>query len=432
MATRQFLGNAPRIAQVTAWLFAGTWETSDVITVTPTGSTKVFTTTAGSTTVATLVESLKEALVALDATNWPEFAEVTWTRSGSSLVATSNTAGVPFTFTVATTETGGVPADAQTIDGVASSAGTNSTANSGPNVVNLAANWSGSAVPVNSDDVYIDGDVDLLYGLDNNTVTLTSLTIAGTFTGRIGLPERNGSGYDEYRETYLKISATTVNIGIGEGNGSGRIKLNTGSVQTTLNVHGMGSKVDAQAPHALLWIGTHNSNTVNLYRGSVGLAALPGEAATIATLRIGYDENQAGDVQVTVGVGVTLTTLVKNGGELLLLCAFTTATQKAGDTTFTGTSLNGTTLNVNDSGRWFHNATGTITTLNLSGDESVIFDASRDQRSKTITTANRYGRAQLLDPFKVLAFTNGIDLEQADLSGINLGTNINIQRAAVS
>ena len=50
-----------------------------------------------------------------------------------------------------------------------------------------------------------------------------------------------GSGYAEYREQYLKISATTVNIGSGQGGGSSLIKLDVGSVQTTVVVSGTGS-----------------------------------------------------------------------------------------------------------------------------------------------------------------------------------------------
>src|SRR4051794_15444652 len=123
MGTVRWRGDAPAVAQVTAWVFGGTWETDDVVKVTINGKTVSVTT--GSTVIATLLDTV---VTALNASTIQEIAEITWSRSSSSLVGTCDTAGVPFTCTVSTTEAGGGAADAQTIDGAASSAGTDSTA----------------------------------------------------------------------------------------------------------------------------------------------------------------------------------------------------------------------------------------------------------------------------------------------------------------
>ena len=75
-------------------------------------------TVAGSTTITTIIDTLVTAWNALSSTAYPEFAEITASRSSSSLVLTmdSTNAGRPFTCTVSTTETGGGAADSQTID----------------------------------------------------------------------------------------------------------------------------------------------------------------------------------------------------------------------------------------------------------------------------------------------------------------------------
>lgn len=429
MATCIFRGDAPAVAQVQAWVFGGTWEANDVITATING--KAVSMVTGGTDIATFLALF---VTALNASTIPEFAEVTWSQSTTTLIGTADTAGKPFTATMSTTETGGGGADSQTIDGTTSSTGTSTTACSGPNFWNVAGNWSGGAVPVNSDDVIVENtSTSILYGLDNNSVTLTSLSVRKTFTGTIGLPKINGTGssaYYEYRETYLKVSATTVNIGDGEGNGSGRIKLNTGTNAATVNVKGTGSTEETSLP-SFLWVGAHASNVANIYSGTTGIAALAGETATVPVIRISVAPNQAGDAVVICGSGATLTTINKAGGTLTLNGAATTITQTGGETTINGTGAI-TTLTMRDSGRVTYNTSGTLTTLYIAGQADTEIDFTKDMRSKTVTTANRYGYATIRDTFKVVTFTNGVDNEGTDITGLVLGSNLNIQRAAVS
>lgn len=429
MATCIWRGDAPAIAQVTEWAFGGTWEATDVINVTIGGKTVAI--TAGSTTITTIIDTIVTTLNALSSAYYPEHSEITWSRSSSSLVGTGDTPGIPFICTISTTETGGGAADAQTIDSTTSSAGTDSTACSGPKFWSVAANWSGGAVPGNSDTVYIENSSkDICYGLAQSGVTLTALNVAKSFTGKIGLPTYNATGYYEYRATYLAISATTVSIGDGDGQGSGRIKIDTGSNAATLNITATGPQAESGVP-SLLWKGAHASNAMNVYSGSIGIAALAGETATLPTLRVSYLSNLAGDANIVCGSGATLTTINKVGGLLIINSAATTITQTGGTLTIQGTGAV-TTLNLRDAGQCFYNTTGTLTTLNIAGESEPVIDFSQDMRAKTVTTTNRYGLSKIRDPFKVVTFTNGIDCEQSDLRNLELGSNINAVRGSVS
>jgi predicted aconitase with swiveling domain len=212
-----------------------------VITVTI--GSKTISTTAGSTVAATVVSNLVTTLQEVDE---PEFYAITWSAASAVLTATANIAGSPFTCTIATTETGGGAADAQTINGSASSSGTAVTVCTGPNFANLAGNWVGGSLPVDGDTVvFTNSDVPVLYGLNLNGVTPAAIYIDASYTGSIGLPTYNtlaGGVYYEYRDRFLKFcnsgdaSTTEVYIGQGNGTGSGRIQLDCGTGRVNVYV----------------------------------------------------------------------------------------------------------------------------------------------------------------------------------------------------
>lgn len=285
---------------------------------------------------------------------------------------------------------------------------------------------------VTGDDVYLENNnVDILYGLSQSAVILNSFNALASYTGLIGLPEKN-EDYYEYRPTYLAIGATTVNVGQGEGNGSPRIKLDTGSVQTAVNVYRTGVTTDT-AQGAFIWKGTHASNVMRVYRGSVAIAPIVGETATLATLTVGYVDNQSSDARVYVGPGVTISTLNVFGGivEIDSGATITTINQQGGQLVIRGSggvttaSLSGGTLD--------YRSTGTIATLNAATsstrDTTVTFERNP---GCTVTTCNVYGAAKISDPFKSVTFTNGVDCEQSDMSNLNLGVNLKVSRASVT
>jgi hypothetical protein len=411
MTTLRWRSGAVPVSQVQDFVFAGTWESTDVITVAI--GNKTLSTTATSATTATVVSALVTTFnAARDNADgfYPEFADLTASAPGSSTTfrITAATEGLPFTCTIATTETGGGAADAQTIDGAASSTGTASTACSGPNHWNTAANWSTGAVPVAADDVIIaDTDAAILYGLDQSAVTLTSLTINASYSGTIGLPEVNedeDEAYPEYRSTYLTIGATTLTIGRGDGQGSGRLKISNSNIQTALDVQSTGSGLDANLP-ALLWKGTNASNVVNITSGSMGIAHVAGETATVTTLRA------SGDAVVIAGSGTTLTTLNQAGGDVTLYAGLTTVTKTGG--TLTLWAGNVTTI-TDDEGVTRYLGTGTVTTWNVGSGAVAAFTPADVPRGTlagcTITNCTLYAGAALLDPWGRVTFSNGFRL----------------------
>lgn len=410
MATRIWIGGAGEVAQVTSWTFAGTWEATDIVNITI--GTHTVSVVTGSTTIATLLTTI---VTALNASTIPEFAEITWGGTSPALTATADTAGVPFTVTISTTETGGGAADSQTIDGSTSSTGTDTTACSGPNFANVAANWSGATAPVDSDDiVFADSEVDVLYGMANSAVSPASITIDQSYTGNIGLPTynetaSNGASYYEYRNRYLQYGTSgdavncAVTIGRGEGSGSPRVLLDTGSGQATIVVMNSGT-AETNAKGAILWKGTHASNTVTINKGSLAAATYPGETATIATLKVGYQTNVQGDASVVCSSGVTLTTVSQSGGTLQTESNVTTGSVTDGDWRFLAGTL--TTLNL-DGGAVRYRSTGTLTTANVGSNGNLDF--RQDMRARTVTNVNLYEGSEWHDPFSTVTATNGYD-----------------------
>jgi trimeric autotransporter adhesin len=416
MSTRTWLGHAPAVAQVQSWTLSGTWETTDTITLTINGKAVVF--TAGSATIKTIVDAMVATYNALSSATHPEFAEMTASNVGdTAFVLTADTAGRPFTATMTTADSGGA-ADDQRIEGdVTATTGTASVANAGPNCWSTAANWSGGAVPVNSDDVVFENSaVDCLYGIDQNAVTLTSLTIKQSYTGLIGLPRTNATAtsYVEYRDTYLKISATTITIGQGDGSGSGRIKINVGTAATTAHILNTGTPKEAGIESVLL-LGTHANNVVNVSKGSVGIAVFAGETSTVATLRVGYVSNQAGDSSVRCGSGVTLTNISKSGGKLDIASDTTAVTQSAGDLycragTPTAITINGGTL--------YYQSTANVASLVVAG--GGVADFSQDLRAKVVTACDIYSGATIKDPFGIVTWSGGIDCVECGAEDVKL------------
>lgn len=417
MATRTWIGSAPKVAEVTAYVLGGTWDATDVINMTI--GTVTVPLTVGSTSTTTIAALMATTWNALLAANYPQFKELTASSNTATFTLTANTAGLPFTVTIATTEPGGGAPATQTIDGGASSTGTDTTANSSPNQWSLAANWAEGVVPVAADDVNIErGSVDILYGLAQSAVTLTSLTIKATYTGKIGLPTRNATGYEEYRATQLAISATTCTIGQGQGSGSGRIKLNFGSVQTALTVYGMATSAETGLA-ALLWRGTHASNVVNVYSGTVGVAIFSGETAVIATLR------QTGGTVKTAS-GTTLMTIDKSAGSLETFSSATTITNRGGDiTVWSGAH---TTINLLQD-KLAYNSTGTLTTLNVYDAGEANFDEVNQAR--TVTNCTIVEGAKISDKAKTVTWTNGIILSKCGIEAVTLllGEDITITRS---
>lgn len=425
MATLRWLGRAAAVAQVTTLTVGGTVEAGDKFIVTCNG--KSVTVSATTTSTATTATEIYTAINALTDSLYPEFAEFTATNATASVVTlTGDTPGVPFTVTVNTTESNGGAADTQTFVAATTTAAT------GPNHWDNVNNWDTGAAPTTGDTVYIENsDIDILYGLDQNAVTLAALYVRQSFTGEIGLPEVHSGGaadYPEYRDTYLKISATILTVGDGPGQGSGRIKINTGSVATTLTVNGLGTPAEQDIP-AMLWKGTDATNIVRVYKGTFAAAWLGTDAANIATLNVGYQTAQASDVAVYCGAVTFATAISQEGGTLSLNTGVTTLTTKGGNMLVQGSGAI-TTLN-NWGSRVVYRGTGTVTTLNLGIGSSM--DYAQDMRGRTVTNTNVYGPVTIFDPFTTVTFTNPPKLYGQGIEDVTIirGKNITIATAVI-
>jgi hypothetical protein len=384
MATRTWIGAAPAVVQVNTFTFAGTWEATDVINV-AIGNVTV-SIVAGSTVVNTIVATVQAALAALDTDIYPQFAEITWTNNSANLIATANEAGYPFTVTISTTETGGGAADSQTIDGGTSSTGVATTACSGPNFANVAANWSGNALPVDSDVIiFANSNVSVLYGLSNGAVSPTRILRYQSFTGNLGLPETNLNGYPEYRTKDVAYGnnadgvPVVVDLGLGEGDGPALERWNFADCPATVNIQNSGQQDGDVKPINI--IGSALSVYAN--RGKIGLAQYPSQTAA-GPISIGFVEAKETDVDMVVGEGYTITTVVQNGGKVELNSHVDTSltTYSGSECSFNGTGaldqLNGY------GGKVYYNSTGTLGGATVIGAPEVL-DFSRDMRAKTVT-----------------------------------------------
>jgi hypothetical protein len=145
-------------------------------------------------------------------------------------------------------------------------------------------------------------------------IRLAALEFNSKYSGTVGLSKLNGLGYYEYRPLYLHIGlqaagAKTLTIGTGSGSGSGKLQLDTDVDQVAIKVIESGGSSETGIP-AILWKGTHASNSLNLIDGDVGVALYAGETATIAPLTM-----RGGNLEL--GAGATITGIDKTGGTLL-------------------------------------------------------------------------------------------------------------------
>lgn len=350
-------------------------------------------TVAGDTDVATTAAAL---LAALQAETHPYFTAVTWTNpSGGTITGTAVTAGVPFEA-------------ALSVSGVGSGAVTDfsdTTPNSGPNDWNAAANWSGGAKPANSDNVIIkDSAVNICYGLAQSGVTLSSLRIEKSYTGKLGLDYLNlanaadGSSANveavEYRATHLTIKVNGpvdlgAHNGIGVQNGSTRLLINLLDQETTVIVHDT-ARTSADNGRPALRIKCASATTsifVKSAPGGVGVAMdAPHETSTVGLVSVS-DTSTAS--RVFVGRGVTITTFFQNGGDNYLNAAATVTTVTAkggkllteGDYTITTLNANGGAVNANN----IKTAGNCVTTMNVAGGEVNFLGSNRP---RTVAATN--------------------------------------------
>ncbi len=428
MATKYWQGQSIGVQQVTTVTVGGTLA-GETFTISVGGiviATHTDTDTVIATTVAALVSQWNGStniyatgVLAVDAS--------------PDITLTAGTGGIPFEITLNT------PGGSATLGQAAT------TANAGPNVYDLATNWSDGLVPGAGDTIVFENSaVSVLWGLSNAGATLTECRIMQSYTGLIGLHHAkfqtsattNSTILPEYRDDYLAIDCTLIRIGEhwGQGNPSGsqRIKIDSGTVQSTINVSNSASNSADGTLEPIRWKGTHIAGLLNIFKGRVGIATTSaGEAAIVAELNVSHLGNVANDAKVSVGPNVTLAAVNQSGGVMTIQTAGATLTQLAGTTRTTGT---GAWTTVIVGGVFIGQSAGTITTLTIAADGKADF--SQDARPKTITNIDIHKGGNLNiangNP-QSITMTNGVDLIRASDSDVTLdfGNHISIAVSAI-
>jgi hypothetical protein len=228
---------------------------------------------------------------------------------------------------------------------------------------------------------------------------MAKTTIEAGFNQSIGLPEINPRGYREYRDQFLAINTTALEVGTGTGFRSSLIKLDLGSVATSVIVFGTGGASD---PNELpLQLRGGSAATLVATSGTIGIATRASDTGGFTSIVVADSAN------VECGLGCTHTTVNSNGFTRLENTA-TNLNVRNGNTITTGQATN---IDVSG-GNLAYQSAATITSAYV-GPGSL--DCS-DLRGRTCTTLRMRSGGQLIDPQKTL--TIGTLLLEAGTRGI--------------
>lgn len=383
MARNEWRGDALAVAGRERFTIAGTPAAGNTVTITCNRKVVTYTVITADT-VALVAAGLAAAWAAA---TFPETADanVEYTDGNAYLELVSANPGVPFTVTAGATG-GGATNTKSTI-----------TAASGPNHVDLAANWTANAVPTTGDAVVVSQGGAMLYGF-GSAITCDTWEFRPSYTEPVGLPAWNPAGYWEYRTRALTIDAPAVTVDAG----SSRMILR-GVASSTWVVNGTGTREDAAYP-ALDLGATGNVSAVKVAGGDVGiLFGEEGTARTIAAVSVTGDETV-----LTAGRDLTVTALDFDRGTVTAYGTVTTLTMGDGDYT----QAAGTLTNLNTyGGRVKLNHAGTVAAVVAKGrgDSSAgpVIDCTANNLARTFTDSDFSGGASLLDGNKSVTLDAG-------------------------
>jgi hypothetical protein len=427
MANRRWLGKAKAVRQVDTITIANTWATSDTCTITIDGIDLVVTIGANTTTaqVATTLSQAINGSTVTDTTatvsptiadsggqGLNQFDELIATVSGSVVTVTGGQTGYsdkPFTMSVV-----------EVTAGSGTSVEATATAATGPHHINNADNWSSDTLPVDDDVVIFDeGAIDAVFNLGALLIQPSQFIKTRNYTGKIGLAQTNedttSKPYPEYRAKYwlwssdVGTAVTTIDLEGGEvGVGSKLVRINAADCVVIWNQYGSGTRLITGQP-TCLFLGTSTTNVFNIPQGDLGISFFEGEAAHIATLRVGDGETGNATVICGGGVDITNAAIEQNGGTLSI-----DSTTSSGTIVVSGTgvlTVYGTTahasIDLRPSSTCKYNSSGTITTLKVQA--GATWDRSGDIRTVTVTNVvNLFDGGSIKDPHSVVTFSGGI------------------------
>jgi len=400
VATKYWTPNAAAVAQVTTVTVGGTLS-GETFTISVNG-VQIASHTDATTTISDTVAAL---VAAWNLSTHPYAPGITAAAASPTLTLTADTAEVPFAVTLNT------PGGSATFGQAATVAPT------GPHTWDEADNWSGSAVPSNSDVIVLrDCATNICWGLAGLSTTDHVMHVEQSFKGKIGLRadqfatsadgDTTVSTATEYRATYLQLDMDRIEIGahLGPGTpaGSQRIKLDDDSGSaTTIVVHNTAAAASESNKPAVRLKANSASCDIDVRggQGGVGVAVdVPGETSTI------------GDVYATggnvfLGEGVTVTNIVNHGGaaHVNLGTATCTLVETTGGTTIVDGDQAVTTVKPSG-GRTLLHTTGTVTNLTYEGPGEC--DLTGSGAARTVSTVTPVPGATLrLDPDVVTVTT---------------------------
>lgn len=365
-----------------------------------TGSTRTI--TIGGITVnngvdaTDLTTTLAALATYLNTLTHPYFAAMTWSSDATHVLATADTAGVPFTFTAATT---GVGATTNTV--------TVTTTSKGPNDWSTAANWDTATLPVSGDTVLLDGTSDFALAQGLATGIYFNYRIDQAHTALIGLGRSFTSDVagitvtptevPEYRSQYLAMTAAAdavsgdIGRDFGSGNAQGcqRIKIDHGDATATINVWNSASLSSDDGLQPIQFkFGTNPYSTIYVRKGLVGI----GQQTETCTLLECDIADTSSFSRVVMGTGVTCAITKQNGGSITLNSAASQACTVNGGTLSLEGTVTVATLIINN-GTVYANGAMTITACTVG--TTGYLDTTQSGRALTITTLTLMPGAQV-------------------------------------
>lgn len=249
-----------------------------------------------------------------------------------------------------------------------------------------ADNWTPSGVPANSDDViFANSGQDVLDGLDQSAISLNSLTIDQSYTGRFGNKQTD----------FLEIGSSKVQIGqirsTGNQTGSRRLNIDLGAVVCDVKVYNTASRGQDQDRMPVRFRANNAGTDFSVFSGSVGISEDTEDSSTIGDIFVNSGT-------VNIGSGVTLGDVITNGGSLNSQSSFPGTVNVKGGTLNSYDSITAQTINaltVSNSGIVNHFATGLITSVALNTGGTL--DLTKTQEAKTITTITASGGTLITD-----------------------------------
>lgn len=307
MATVTWIGAGQIVAQVDTITIGSA--TSGHTFICTFGNGKTITYTAGTGETTTTVTAALLAL--LQAATDGEITEFSFeSPTATTIRATGPADGTPCTLSVS---------------GTGTIALVNTYTPSSPNDANNADNYSGGALPSNSDIlVFENGSIDVKWNLDALAAIAVTFIRRASYTGSIGLPALNARNYSEYRTRYLSVKSASITNEQPSTDAAGQIRIlnvTTGGATTVIIVGPGGA--GRVGNEAMELYGTPASSVVDVAGGSVSVAALAGQTAAVGTLN-------AADASVTLGSGVTFGTGVAKNVSARIACNWTSLTMVEG------------------------------------------------------------------------------------------------------